>query len=171
MTTHEKKHQKRKETKESIFIESETEYYGQVIACKGDSRFEVKLVKSNINVIAKVKGSLTKGRRNIIKINDYVLLDTSIYEQNKYYIIHKYTNDEVKNLKKQGDLTGFKVLNPPTNTKSKSSSSYNELFGDIAEIEEEESEDKDLVKIEFDDDISIDSEDEHKFNEEFINNI
>ena len=100
MATHQKKYIKRRNTdKELLFcLQDEGETYGQIIAAKGDARFEIKLIKNNATVIWKIRGALIKGpNKKRINKDDFVLLqkDTSS-DDDKYFIIHKYSVDDVK---------------------------------------------------------------------------
>ena len=107
MTTHQKKHIKNINSKELIICnENNGEYYGQITEAQGNSRFLVKIIKSNLIVSAKLAGRIIKGpnKQKIFK-EDFILLQKDIYtNDNKYYIIHKYKEDDIKKLKKTGEL-------------------------------------------------------------------
>ena len=64
--------------------------------------FEVKLIHNNALTIAKARGSLIKGpRKQRLLKDDYVLLQKDLStDYDKYFIIHKYSIDDVKKLKK-----------------------------------------------------------------------
>jgi translation initiation factor IF-1 len=110
MATHQKKHiQKSKFNKELRFRhEKDGEEYGTIIGEKGDARFECKLLDGSI-VIAKAKGSLSRGpKKERLVLDDFVLLQLdSCTSTKKYYLVHKYSSDDKKALKKMGELSQF----------------------------------------------------------------
>ena len=107
MATHQKKHIKSINPRQLIICnENNGEYYGQIIEAQGSSRFLVKIVKSNLIISSKIAGRIIKGpnKQRIFK-DDFVLLQKDIYtNDNKYYIIFKYSDDDIKKLKKEGEL-------------------------------------------------------------------
>ena len=107
MATHQKKHIKSINPRQLIICnENNGEYYGQIIEAQGSSRFLVKIVKSNLVISSKIAGRIIKGpnKQRIFK-DDFVLLQKDIYtNDNKYYIIFKYSDDDIKKLKKEGEL-------------------------------------------------------------------
>jgi hypothetical protein len=110
MATHQKKHvQKSKFSKELRFKQEQYgEEYATIIGEKGDARYECKLLDGSL-VIAKAKGSLSRGpKKQRLIIDDFVLLQLdSCTTAKKYYLVHKYSPDDKKNLKKMGKLTQF----------------------------------------------------------------
>jgi translation initiation factor IF-1 len=110
MATHQKKHvQKSKFNKELRFRqEKEGEEYGTIIGEKGDARFECKLLDGSI-VIAKAKGTLSRGpKKERLVLDDFVLLQLdSCTSTKKYYLVHKYSPDDKKSLKKMGELAQY----------------------------------------------------------------
>jgi initiation factor 1A len=110
MATHQKKHIKNNGGSKELVIKTNTdEEYGEILNAKGDARFEVKLISNGFTVIAKTRGALIKGpNKQRITKGCVVLLqkDMSTYEE-KYYIIHKYTNENIKSLKKSGELATY----------------------------------------------------------------
>jgi len=136
MATHQKKHIKNTSTKELV-IKNNDEEYAEVLNAKGDARFEVKLISNSFTVIAKIRGALIKGpNKQRIEKGSIVLLqkDMATYDE-KYYIIHKYTKDHIKSLKKSGELATYTL--PEENTD-------NVVFDDDVE-------NKQLEQLEFDD--------------------
>ena len=107
MATHQKKHIKSINPRQIIICnENNGEYSGQIIEAQGSSRFLVKIVKSNLIISSKIAGRIIKGpnKQRIFK-DDFVLLQKDIYtNDNKYYIIFKYSDDDIKKLKKEGEL-------------------------------------------------------------------
>ena len=107
MATHQKKHVQKIRTSKELRIREEKygEEYGTIICDKGDARFECKLLDNSI-AIAKAKGSLSRGPKKVrLVADDFVLLQLdSCTSTKKYYLIHKYSPDEKKKLKKMGQL-------------------------------------------------------------------
>lgn len=110
MATHQKKHVQKSRFKNELRFKNpkEGEEYATIISEKGDARFECKLLDGSI-AIAKAKGSLSRGpKKERLLLDDFVLLQldncTSI---KKYYLIHKYSPEDKKNLKKMGELAQF----------------------------------------------------------------
>jgi len=147
MATHTKKHIKHVYDRELIICNGQKdEYYAYVIEAKGNARFEVKILKSSLVIIAKASGRIIKGpnKQKIMK-NDYVLLQKDLSSsEDKYYIIHKYTQDDIKKLKKSNELI---ILNNSLNDDNESTlerTVTNILF---------EGDDKEIIQtVEIDDD-------------------
>jgi translation initiation factor IF-1 len=148
MATHQKKHIKNIHTNRELIISSKTdlETYGQVLSAKGDARFEVKLIHNNLLIIAKTRGSLIKGpQKKRIDKDDYVLIQQdSLATDGKYYIIHKYSKEDIKKLKRLGELN---------------------TINDISD-----SDDENKTKILIEDDI-IENKSTIEINDDFIANI
>ena len=110
MATHLKKHVKKRVSgnKELQIKQGENEQYGEIVGEKGDLRFEVKLIKNSALTIAKARKAITSGpnKTRILK-SDIVLLqlDETTTGRDKYFIIHKYSPEDVKQLKKAGELS------------------------------------------------------------------
>ncbi len=107
MATHQKKHNKRVGHTKELQLKQQDEVYGEIINEKGDLRFEVKLIINNALTIAKARRAIAFGpNKTRICKGDTVLLqlDDSTTSKDRYYIIHKYTSDETKQLKKMGEL-------------------------------------------------------------------
>jgi len=111
MATHQKKHIQNKQSKYVEFIlrsEKDNEEYAQIVAAKGsDARFEVTILTSGINVMAKARGSLIKGpRKKKIEKGNIVVIqkDNTFTAEDKYYIIHKYDKQDADKLEKMGEL-------------------------------------------------------------------
>ena len=111
MATHQKKHIKTNFNRELVLCSiPEVEFYGQITNGKGDARFEVKLLESNMLILAKLTGSLIKGpRKQRVNKDDFVLIQKNLDSNDKYYIIHKYTTDDIKKLKKLGEIKMSKI--------------------------------------------------------------
>ena len=109
MATHMKKHIKRTPGNKELQVkQGDNELYGEIISEKGDLRFEVKLIKNSAIGIAKARRAITNGpnKTRIVK-NDIVLLqlDECTTGRDKYFIIHKYSAEDIKQLRKAGELS------------------------------------------------------------------
>jgi translation initiation factor IF-1 len=109
MATHQKKHIKRVSGPKELQVkQNEFEQYGEIVSEKGDLRFEVKLIKTNVLALAKARQAIAKGpkKTRIVK-GDIVLLqqDEATTGRDKYFIIHKYSPDDIKQLRKAGELS------------------------------------------------------------------
>ena len=81
--------------------ENDGEELAIVISSLGHYRFKVKLVESGIEHNAKMRGNLIKGpNKQVLRANDLVLLtrDISYTAEDKFYILHKYTESFKKDL-------------------------------------------------------------------------
>jgi initiation factor 1A len=109
MATHQKKHNKQTGITKELIMKDDSQEYAEVVAAKGDNRFEVKLISNGFSVIAKLRGALTKGRnKQRIEKGNVVLCQMDMTSSDyKFYIMHKYTKDHIKNLKKNGDLASY----------------------------------------------------------------
>ena len=138
MATHQKKHIKNTGGTKELVIKNKDEEYAELLNAKGDARFEVKLISNGFTVIAKIRGALIKGpNKQKIEKGSIVLLqrDMATYDE-KYYIIHKYTKDNIKSLKKSGELATYTLVEEETDN--------NVVFDDDVE-------NKQLEQLEFDD--------------------
>lgn len=108
MATHQKKHIKNTGTKsKELLVKQEGEEYAEVLKAIGsDARFSCKLYDGNKEVTAKLTGRLIKGpHKQRIVTGDLVLLqlDESTSDK-KYFVIHKYSSDDKKQLAKNGEF-------------------------------------------------------------------
>lgn len=106
MSTHTKKHNKRTGTSSSELVyanKSEGQEYAEIIAPKGNCRFEARILSNGETVNVPLRGKLTFGRtKQFITKDDLVLLVPDI---GKGYIVDfKYSPEEVKRLRKSGQL-------------------------------------------------------------------
>lgn len=140
MATHQKKHVKNTGgSKELVIKTTDNEEYGEILNAKGDARFEVKLISNGFTVIAKTRGALIKGpNKQRIDKGSVVLLqrDMSTYEE-KYYIIHKYTKDNVKTLKKSGELATYTLVEEDDNNNVVFDDDVENLTLDQVEIDDD----------------------------------
>lgn len=104
MSTHTKKHIK-KNNKHDFVTSEEGETYAIIKSIKGDTRFDVEIIRTGKLIIAKARGSLIKGpSKQRLQIGDTIL----IQEGEQSYILTKYSDEEVKKLTKMGELVSFK---------------------------------------------------------------
>jgi len=108
MSTHQKKHIKNTGNKsKELLVKQPGEEYAEVLKPVGsDARFSCKLFEGNKEVTAKLAGRLIRGpNKQRIAIGDLVLLqlDASTSDK-KYYVIHKYSADDKKQLAKNGEF-------------------------------------------------------------------
>jgi hypothetical protein len=131
MSTHEKKH--KKAIKREFVTAENGETYAIIKSIKGDTRFDVEIIRTGKIVIAKARGSLIKGPgKQRLHIGDTIL----IQEGEQAYILTKYLEEEVKKLTKMGELISFKP----------------KVAGDTHIIFEDDVLDKEIDEIVFDDD-------------------
>lgn len=109
MATHQKRHTKHTGITKELIVKDDTQEYAEVVAAKGDNRFEVKLISNGFSVIAKLRGALTKGRnKQRIEKGNVVLCQMDMTNNDhRFYIMHKYTKEHIKDLKKNGDLASY----------------------------------------------------------------
>ena len=82
------------------------EQYAEVINALGNSQFKVKLINGE-EVVGKLRGTMTRGR-GFERVNpkDWVIvqLDGTTTGKDKYYITHKYSDKDKKQLERLGEL-------------------------------------------------------------------
>lgn len=82
--------------------------YAEVLKPLGNCQFEIKLLNGSES-IAKLKGSMCQGGRGFDRVatGNIVLVqhDSCTTTKEKYYIFHKYTENEKKQLKRLGELS------------------------------------------------------------------
>jgi translation initiation factor IF-1 len=111
--THKTKHIKKKIVFNELHYSTENELYGTINCDLGNATFEVTIHNTNKIIQAKACGAIIKGpKKQRLNKGDMILvqLDTSTTSKEKYFIIHKYSPDDVKNLRLQGHLTQIKEI-------------------------------------------------------------
>ena len=111
MSTHQKKHTKNTGSRELIYrSEKDGEYYAYVTKSNGDARFEVTNHSTNVQAIAKARGCLISGpkKKRIEKGQLVLIQEDSASSRDKYYIVHVYSPDDIKRLRKAGELAQIK---------------------------------------------------------------
>ena len=109
-----KKGKKFVETERELTIKEEGEEYAQVIRLIGDSRLEVQC-SDGVKRGAHIRGTLRK--KVFINIGDIILVAIREFEQEKCDVILKYKDDEIRKLKKAGEIPeNFKSNEETTET-------------------------------------------------------
>ena len=105
-----KRGSKRKGTRQSKQLllrdEKEGQEYAEVLKPLGCAQFTIRLLNGE-EVVGKLKGSMTKGRGfEKVTPGNWVLamLDGCTTGKDKYYIFHKYSDSEKKQLENLGEL-------------------------------------------------------------------
>jgi len=106
--THQKKHNKRtgsNASSELVYADkADGQEYAEIIAPKGNCRFEARIISTGVTVNVPLRGKLTHGRtKQLIAKDDIVLLVPDVGDG--YIVDLKYTPEEVKVLRKAGQLT------------------------------------------------------------------
>ena len=104
-----KKKGKKMTTNESreLILKGDGLEYGQNIRLFGEGRFEI-LCSDGKTRHGSIKGSMRK--RVFVNMNDIVLVSIIEYEPEKCIVIHKYNDDEIRQLKKMNEIPDtFKV--------------------------------------------------------------
>ncbi len=108
--THQSKHKKHTGSNE-LQYRQDGEEYATINGDKGNARFEVTLYSTNQVVMAKARGALIHGpKKQRLEKGNLVLLqrDDNTTGTDKYFILLKYSDDDVKRLRKAGELTQIK---------------------------------------------------------------
>jgi translation initiation factor 1A len=96
-----KKGKKLQNEERELQFKSEMQEYGQVIKLYGDSRLEIQCTDM-VKRIGHIRGKMRK--KVWIASGDVVLVALREYENDKCDVILKYTEDEVRKLKKCGEI-------------------------------------------------------------------
>lgn len=96
-----KKGKKQTTEDRELQYKEEEEEYGQVIRLLGDGRLEIQCC-DGVKRIGHIRGKLKK--RNWIGNGDIVLVSLREFENEKCDVVDKYTEDEVRKLKKAGEI-------------------------------------------------------------------
>lgn len=88
-------------TKRELVFKADLQDYGVVTAKLGDSRFELRDTKGEKRT-AHVCGQMKK--KVWIEVGDIVLISIREYQTDKCDIIHKYNDEEVRELKAYGEI-------------------------------------------------------------------
>ena len=112
--THQSKHKKNTIRSNELQYRQKSEEYATINGDKGNARFEVTIYHNNEVVMAKARGALIRGpHKQKLEKGDLVLIlkDDGTTVGDKYYIIHKYSQEDVKRLRKAGELVQIKDKN------------------------------------------------------------
>ncbi len=122
MATHQKKHNKNTSGSRELVYRNQDggEEYAVINAAKGDARFEVTIYSNNVVTVAKARGAIISGpKKQRIDRGDMVLIQedgSTSKDEKKYFIIHKYSPDDVKRLRKAGELAQIKEIQAEAKT-------------------------------------------------------
>jgi hypothetical protein len=136
-----KKYKKSTNTNNSreLILKDENTCYAIIKRCTGGApaRFEVDIINGDDNVSAVLRGALKNIR---IKPDMYVLLlkDENTTDRNKYFINHVYSPNDVKQLKRIGELT---IIDEETKDELNDGIMFE---GDYWDIKKEQEQDNDL---------------------------
>ena len=90
-------------SREMVYKEETDQVYGIAGKAAGDGGFMIKCDDGQ-DRFCRVRGAMKRGKMNHVSEGDLVLVSLRGYEDNKADIIHRYTHDEVRRLKKEGHL-------------------------------------------------------------------
>jgi initiation factor 1A len=127
--THQKRREKnnKRDIKPSQFRFPKDDEKYALVTKVGSPHCTIQLINTNEEKQASIKGSLKKGKNNKIFNGDIVIAQPNIGKDQPYIIIHKYQSDEVKELKKQGEI---KELPKSTEPFSITYDNHNDVFDD-----------------------------------------
>ena len=126
--THQRRHEKNKrdiKPSQLQFPQDDEKY--ALVTKVGAPHCTIQLINTNEEKQASIKGSLKKGKNNRIFNGDIVIAQPNIGKDQPYIIIHKYQSDEVRELKKQGEI---KELPKSTEPFSITYDSHDGVFND-----------------------------------------
>lgn len=92
-----------KSVKALTLKEDEGQEYAEIIKSLGNRRFEC-LCFDGESRIGVLRGSMKKNKSNWVTVGDIVLVGLRSFQDNKIDILMKYTSDEVRKLRKIGEI-------------------------------------------------------------------
>lgn len=100
-----KKYKKRPQNENrELVLKEDGQEYGQILKMYGGGRCEVYVMDGQIRT-GTIRGSLQNRKRRVwINKEDVVLVSLRRFENKKCDIVHKYTDEEVRTLRKKGHL-------------------------------------------------------------------
>ena len=164
-----KKGKKFVETERELTIKEEGEEYAQVIRLIGDSRLEVQC-SDGVKRGAHIRGTLRK--KVFINIGDIILVAIREFEQEKCDVILKYKDDEIRKLKKAGEIPENFKSNEETTETNKVVNEDDDIFvftkkeKDALDDEDDDEEDGGKHKKHNDEDDDEDEDEEGEDDEE-----
>lgn len=99
--------QRADESERPILFREAGQEYGQVLRVLGDMRFDVRCFDGKVRQ-CKVRGKMRK--RVWTKIGDVVLVSLRDFQDAKADVIHKYTDNEVRNLRIYGEIPAHVIV-------------------------------------------------------------
>ncbi len=103
---------KSKITSEPVLVtKTDGQEYAFVLKPVGDGKFKV-LCYDNVERLGVLRGSMKNGRKKVwVSEKDHVLVSFRDFTEKKCDIIHKYSPEDVRKLKKLGHLPDLAKLN------------------------------------------------------------
>lgn len=100
MATHQKKHVKN--NNQQLVIAENGEEYAEIIKALGDCLFQVQIYSNGSMVNARLRGCLKGKNKRRVKIGDTILIQNDSLSKinSNYHIIHIYSDNDIKTLKK-----------------------------------------------------------------------
>jgi len=105
--THAKKHTQSRGEPRLIRQDLKTGvFYAMVGPARGSCAFDVTVISTGLKTFALISGRLVKGpnKKRISSGMTVLLQKDPSSSQDKYYIIHAYTDDDIRTLRKEGEL-------------------------------------------------------------------
>jgi translation initiation factor 1A len=135
-----KKGKKMTQQERELVFKGESEEYGQVVRLLGDARMEIQCC-DGVKRIGHIRGKMRK--RNWIANGDVILVSIRDYEPEKCDVIDKYTEDEIRKLKKAGEIPESITLpDSEKEKKERNDDNYNDIvFEDDLPGSDDEKED------------------------------
>jgi translation initiation factor 1A len=106
-----KKGKKRKNAKNNkgptvtrpLLLKEDGQEYAEALKMLGDRRLSVRCY-DGVERLGRIRGSMRRGRQNRISAGDHVLVSLRDFTEKCVDVIHKYNDDEVRRLRKMGEL-------------------------------------------------------------------
>ncbi|KAH0476927.1 MAG: uncharacterized protein KVP18_000542 [Porospora cf. gigantea A] len=135
--------------KRELLLKTEMQEYAQVIRMLGHGRLEANCF-DNQKRLCHIRGKMRK--KVWITVGDIVLLSLREYQDDKGDVIYKYTPDEARQLKQQGEIPDLTKINEFDGADDNDLSDAVE-FGDVAAAESDVDEESSSLD---DDDLDLD---------------
>jgi hypothetical protein len=100
---------KRSTFKNELIVREDSERYARSIKPLGNGQFKLFETETGEELTATIRPVLRRGRDNVIKPGCLVLIDhDESSTKKKWFIIHVYSEDDVKKLRKSGEIVDVK---------------------------------------------------------------
>ncbi|MCQ2817003.1 MAG: translation initiation factor eIF-1A [archaeon] len=146
-----KKAKKQSQEARELVYKGEMEEYGQVLRLLGDLRLEINCM-DGVKRIGHIRGKMKK--KCWIANGDVVLVSLREFDEEKCDVVHKYFDDEVRKLKKAGELPDSLVVreaDEDEDNEEKGNDGYGDIVFEDEEPQEDEKEKKKKTKKKDDD--------------------